>query len=201
MTYTRLLTNSCLAVLGLAVGACGTTVPERYYFLGLQAYQNLPVSGAVSDFAGAIDIVVTGVPDSVDRPNLVVETGANELALLENDRWAEPLKSGIERALSESIARALPKSAIAVSRKSVAPDTMRIAVRIDSMRLTYDGNAIMDATWSILDPPAGGRSAHRATVVHAVEKHAPDQLVMEWSQELDEIGQQIARSIDTSDKH
>jgi uncharacterized lipoprotein YmbA len=195
MTISRLLAYASLAAVGIALGACGTSAPDRYYFLGLQANQSLPEAHPASDFAGAIVLAVTGIPESVDRPNLVMETGANELALLDNDRWAEPLKYGIERALSESIARALPKSTIAVSRKSAAPEAMRISVRLDALRLTYDGNAVVEATWSISD--AGDQSAHRATVVRAVGRPAPGELVKQWSQELDEVGQQIARSIDS----
>lgn len=195
MTNSRSLACASLAAIVIALGACGTSAPDRYYFLGLEANQSPRVAPSNSGFAGAIVVAVTGVPESADRPNLVMETGVNELALLENDRWAEPLKYGIERALSESIARALPRSTIAVSRKSVAPDTTRVSVRVDALRLTYDGNAIVEATWSISGAVAGDQSAHRATVVRAVGRPAPDELVKQWSQELDEVGQQIARSL------
>jgi uncharacterized lipoprotein YmbA len=198
MKSSKLLVYASVALLGLFIGACGTSAPERYYFLGLQTNNNSPEAQPVSDFAGAITLVVSGIPDSVDRPNLVMETGANELVLLENDRWSEPLKSGIERVLSESIARALPKSTIAASRKSVAPDAIRVSVRIDALRLTYDGNAIVDATWSISGSFAGDQSPHRATVVRAAGRLAPAELVKQWSQEFDEIGQQIAKSLDSA---
>jgi uncharacterized protein len=184
-----------LALLIGVVAACGTTAPDRFYFLGLPASKDLSAPGPVSDFAAAVVLKLAGVPDNVDRPQLVVETGANELALLENDRWAEPLMSGIARTLSISLARALPKSTITADGNATAPGAMRIIVRIDALRLTYDGKAIVEATWTVTVPDAGAVTPHRTQVVRAVAARVPAELVKLWSEELDDVARQIARSL------
>ena len=55
-----------------------------------------------------IVIASTVVPESVDRPQLLVALGGHEMRLLENERWSEPLKRAIPRALAHHLAQDVP---------------------------------------------------------------------------------------------
>ena len=74
---------------------CGSPPKERYYALS--------VADAMSEAAPAAFAVAVGpvsVPDIVDRPQMVLRVAANRMELSELNRWAEPLKEGIARAVA-----------------------------------------------------------------------------------------------------
>jgi uncharacterized lipoprotein YmbA len=45
------------------------------------------------------------LPEYLDRPEVVVRTGPNEIKLSASDRWAEPLKSGFRRVFADNLSR------------------------------------------------------------------------------------------------
>jgi len=77
----------CIVVV-LAAG-CGSTPASRFYTLSAT-----PASaGPSSDLSVAVGPVT--VPGVVDRPQIVVSAGPNQVRLDEFNRWASPLQSNI----------------------------------------------------------------------------------------------------------
>ena len=55
----------------------------------------------------SIAVTSVAVPDLVDRPQIVVRMGPNQVGIGEQARWAEPLKSAIARVVAANLATAL----------------------------------------------------------------------------------------------
>ena len=103
----------------LLVGACGNPPRERFYTL------DAPEPPVAADGAPSIAVGPVSVPELVDRPQLVVRLGANQVALEEQARWAEPLRGAIARVVAANLATALgarvvPRNGERRSGRSVA---------------------------------------------------------------------------------
>jgi uncharacterized lipoprotein YmbA len=55
------------------------------------------------------------VPEALDRPELVLRVSATELAIDDSHRWAEPLRTGIARAVAGGLARELDGAQVALA--------------------------------------------------------------------------------------
>lgn len=133
--YTR------LAIAWLAsIGAACTSAPIRYYTLIPPPDMRLQPAEA----ALAIDVRIAHIPPELNRSELMVRTGPAAITLLENERWASPMKNGIKEAVRLELRRQL-------SRMAARPSSFtKLAIDIDVQRLeaelgTY---ALFEASWS-----------------------------------------------------
>src|SRR5712671_8161581 len=99
--------------MSLALAAClGSSRPSRFYTLAPLQVRDGPGSTA-TDTTLAIGPVE--IPDSIDRPQIVTRTGANELVVAEFDRWGGSLDSEISGALVATVRDRLRSQQIAVA--------------------------------------------------------------------------------------
>src|SRR6185369_12277105 len=98
-----------VVVFGTVLGGCGggAAVRESFYTLsapaaGVSAGASTAATSDVSIFVGPVS-----VPESVDRSQMVLRTGANEVEVSEKYRWAEPLTSAVPRVIAETLTREL----------------------------------------------------------------------------------------------
>ncbi|MGH8734575.1 MAG: PqiC family protein, partial [Burkholderiales bacterium] len=108
---------ACFAVAVLA--SCGSPPKDRFY--------TLSAAGVAANVtaAEARDPIVVGpvtLPEVVDRPQLVVRIGANEVAILEQHRWAEPLKSEIPRLIARTLSQLLGTSRVSAYPESTSQE-------------------------------------------------------------------------------
>lgn len=97
-------------VLASLAGCVGIrTPPPRYYTL------RAPMASEPAALATRYYVTVgpVAVPESIDRPQIVVREGENRVRLLEFDRWAEPLRGAVARLLAAEIGRRLPDAQVA----------------------------------------------------------------------------------------
>ena len=134
-----------LAAVGV-LAACGSTPKERFYTLNAPA----PVQQPKTAPAYLVALGAVELPESVDRPQLVVRTSSNRIAVLEQQRWAESLKSAIPRVLAASLGAQLGGVPVAVRGDAAARNAKyRISVNIQQLESELDRAVTLDATWSI----------------------------------------------------
>jgi uncharacterized lipoprotein YmbA len=167
-------------VLGvLALAACGTPPPTHFHSL-------MPSEVAARSAAPAASGVVfrlepIRLPAQVDQPQWLVQLGDESMAVLEQERWASPLRDELEQALLEELI--VGQGAID-ARTQPAPGTVaRVAVdvrRFDSLpgreariqgSWTITGSDARSSSrceWLIREPAAGSfpalAAAHRRAV-------------------------------------
>jgi uncharacterized lipoprotein YmbA len=93
-------------VLASMTAACASA-PIRYYTLCPPTDKAQGAPQAIP----AIDFRAVDVPSELNRADLVVRTGPTEIALLENERWASPVKDEIQEALRLGLQRRLARTA------------------------------------------------------------------------------------------
>jgi uncharacterized protein len=90
------------------------------------------------------------VPGYLDRPQIVTRMSANELALAESDRWAEPLVDDIARTLRFNLAAHLPSSTY-VQYPWYESESPEFAIAVEVLRFEADsaGVVLLRATWTV----------------------------------------------------
>ena len=95
MRYLTALVPVCILV-ALAAG-CASTPPSRFYTLRAASGP----AATPSNLSVAVGPV--SVPAVVDRPQIVVNMGPNQVRLEEFNRWAAPLQSNIARVIADNL--------------------------------------------------------------------------------------------------
>ncbi|MFA9438423.1 membrane integrity-associated transporter subunit PqiC [Uliginosibacterium sp. sgz301328] len=127
-----------------ALAACSST-PTRYYTLS-----PVPPQGAAAPATGlSIAVAPVTLPEGVDRFELVVRTADNRVDILDNDRWAEPLRQDIARVFADDLAQRLPAARIAAYPQYASRDAT-YTVLLDVQRFeSTTASATLDVRWTV----------------------------------------------------
>jgi hypothetical protein len=169
-----------LAIAVLAIAACGTPPPTHVHSL-------MPTEiAARSGTAPAAGVVVRlepiRVPAQVDQPQWLVQLGDDSMAVLEQERWASPLRDEFQQALLEELI--VGQGAIDARTQPAPGPAARVAIdvrRFDSLpgreariqgswTITgSDARSVSRCEWLIREPAPGSfpalAAAHRRAVV------------------------------------
>lgn len=164
----------------LLLGACASTPPTLFYTLE-------PLISSVSSSSGsAISVGPVTVPEAVDRPQMVLRTGTNQVTLAEQRRWAESLRSAIARVVSANLAA------------SGTTTTAATTVAIDIVRFDSQLGVAIDlaANWRIRSGSDAARSGSMAWHEPVFGNDYAD-LAAGHSRALAQLSRQIAATIAT----
>jgi uncharacterized lipoprotein YmbA len=147
---TRLCATLGLAASVLAAAGCVSLkrTPEARFFV-LQSLV-APPPGPLEP-VGIVGVEPAVLPGHLERPQLVVWTGPNELKTDEFLRWAEPLKDGITRTLAEDLAGLMPDHQI-VRRpwEGSVRTRCRVRVLLRTFGLQRDGRVRLEGEYRLL---------------------------------------------------
>jgi uncharacterized lipoprotein YmbA len=146
-------------VLSAMLAGCGGTSAEPHFYTLSMSGTILPHTTDASLKGIRIAVGPVTVPQTVDRPELVVRVSANEIALAEQHRWAQPLRNEIARAIAENLEQLLAGSQV-VSYPTLASRKVDYRVVLDLQRFdSILGQTVtVDALWSISDEAGGGET-------------------------------------------
>ena len=186
----------CLPLtLALALAGCGSALKTNYYTLASGAD---PRPAAVAQPASSPIGVTVGpvtLPDAVDRPNLVVRTAENQVTLLDQHRWAEPLKREIPRVLAGHLSRLLGTPRVSVFPNGAGgPGDVRVRVDVQRFESVPGQEALLEVFWTVM-PPAGEPRAGHWTVRVPVAGPGYDALVAAHGVALERLGEELAAQI------
>jgi uncharacterized lipoprotein YmbA len=138
------------------------------------------------------------IPEAVDRPQLVVRRNSVQLVALEQERWAEPLREGISRALSDAITRMLPN--VSATDFASAPNArwdMRLLVDVTRFEAIPGERVIIEAYWQ-LQVTADKRGPDGRSVIVKALQGGPqdyDAIVAAQAAGLAEVGAELSQVI------
>ncbi|MEP7296347.1 MAG: PqiC family protein [Burkholderiales bacterium] len=179
---------SVLAALGLAA-ACST---PSFHFYTLSA-ANVPAAPA-TNLVVALGPVT--VPAVVDRPEMVVSTGANQVMLDDTHRWASPLPDNLARVMAEDLALMLGSPRVIQFGQALAPQTdYRVAVDFRSFDSMLGSYASVDAIWTIHRTKDRKLQAGHTAVRESVADPSYQALAGAHSRAVAKLSQDIAAAI------
>ncbi|MGE0473642.1 MAG: membrane integrity-associated transporter subunit PqiC [Nitrospirales bacterium] len=186
-----------LTVITWLLSGCAGSPPVHYYTLSVEAETGLPSS--VTDrttLTLAVDPI--SLPDVVDRPQIVLQSGSNQVTLVDDHRWAESLKSEIPRIIAGNLSQLLlTKMVWAYPQHVKGPVDYRVFIDIQRFESTHGSSVAIDALWTIqrssedgADPKTG-----RSTVQQPITGQGYEAIAAAHSRALADISREIAEAI------
>jgi uncharacterized protein len=178
-------------LMGMALLAGCASSPSHFYTLGRT--QDAP-SGLASDVSVAVGPV--SIPESVNRPEMVVQIGPNQVALDEFNRWAGPLQAEIQRVLMENLAQLLGTSRISrYPQGQIASPDFRAQVEVLRFESSLGNAAFLDAIWTVRGKGEKDVKTGRTTSREPVSGMSYDALVGAHSRALGTLSRDLAEAI------
>jgi uncharacterized lipoprotein YmbA len=177
---------------------CGTSPEPRFYTLstGDNAPQTIDKE-TKSQYTVAVGPVT--MPEMVDRPELVIRVGTNQVALVEQHRWAEPLRTEVPRAVAENLGKLLNGSQVITSVYSVKPQTdYQVLIDIQRFDSALGQTVMIDAFWTIRSSTGSEPKTGRSVVQELTRGKDYDALVAAHVRALRTISADIADAIRSS---
>lgn len=174
-------------VMALLLGGCATAPENHYYVLSADG----PTAPSVrSSSEGNVMLATLHLPGVLDRTQMVEGTGPHSVAVLEYDRWAEPLDQMISRVLADDLAARSGSQAAAAGRDR------HVAVEIDAFLADTAGVARLTGRWHELPRPdgAGTGIVRRFSFSTLVDPARREEVAATMSRLLGQLADQIAGS-------
>jgi uncharacterized lipoprotein YmbA len=186
----RLAAVTMLCGLAALAAGCASTPPSRFYTLNGTATS----AAAPSDLSVAVGPVT--IPGAVDRPQMVVNMGANQVELDEFNRWAAPLQNNISRVVAVNLGALLGTSRVTLFPQMLSADAdFRVAIEVQRFESSPGEAAVLDAVWTVRRAKDGKSDTGRTTVRETVQEKSFDVLVAAHSRAIARMSQDIAAAV------
>jgi uncharacterized lipoprotein YmbA len=191
------------ASIGLA--SCAVSDPTQFYALSRvaaprasTASASIAMSSVGGTGIGGIGVGPVIVPGYLDRNQIVIRTGTDQVQISAFHRWAEPLEDGIARVLAEEIAGRVPTERVVVFpwrgriARTIQYQVVVAVVRFDGRQ---GGDVTLDARWRVLASNGSELAFQRSTVIQGVEGSGYEPMIAAMDRALGILGQEIAAEI------
>ena len=150
--------KSCTLVISLLcwLSACAARQPDHFYVLTMRPQStHEPMATPVLP----VSLRVT-LPSVVDRSEIVLNTGAEAVIMLEHERWAAPLNDLVTQTLAEDMEQRRRDVLIAgPSAGSSVPAALKVTVDIVHMSARKGGRVTVGTHWRIFNARGGQEAA------------------------------------------
>ncbi|HTP41655.1 MAG TPA: PqiC family protein [Nitrospiria bacterium] len=190
MTTLRNARLVLIALVSIALAACGASAPSHFYTLDSTATPEGAPSAAYSVSVGPVSI-----PAAVDRPQFVVQDGPNRVSVEEFNRWVAPLENSIARVVAGDLSALLGTPRVAVEPLAHFDPDYRVTLDIQQFESAPGRSALIDAVWTVR-PAAGGPARSGRTVAQEPAQGAGfEALAAAHSRALAQVSRDIAAAI------
>jgi uncharacterized protein len=181
---------SLLMIFVGVVTGCAASRQEHFYTLLSTAVSTPPIA---SDSIAIIEPM--RVPDIVDRPQLVISRDNNEVLILEEQRWAAPLKAEIARVIANRIEAATGKHVVVYPDVAARPPRYKIDLTIERFESRFGAQALVEAHWRLKSTTGDFITSGHSTEIEPVSTKDYAALVSAHSRALARIGDVLASTI------
>ena len=177
----------------LAVGCASD--PARFYTLSATAAPGAPASRL------SIAVGPVSVPATVDRPQIVVSTGINQVTLDDFNRWASPLQDNLASVIAENLVTLLGTPRVTLFPQTLNADAdYRVQVEIRNFESAPGKSASLDAVWTVRRAKDGKTETGRTSVREKFDDNGYDALAAAHSRGVARLSQDIADAMRTLDR-
>ena len=150
----RSLRRVGLLVAVLALAACGTPPPTHFYSLMPADIAARPGAPAASGVVVRLEPI--RVPAQVDQPQWLVQLGDDSMAVLEQERWASPLREELQQAVMEELI--VGQGAIDARTQPAPSAVARVAIDVRRFDSLPGREARIQGSWTITGSDARNAS-------------------------------------------
>ena len=196
-----------LLILILATACVGTSPKENFYTLNSQNYELNQVDKKRETIVKSlpdvyIDIVAVTIIELVDRPQLVIKLSPNQVQILEQQRWAQPLKNEIGRVVAKNLSTLLNTHYVtnyptsSVNTKLAANlTTYKVQLNVQQFESNLGSNATVTINYSVRKLTNNQIYSDTITNTQKITGKNYSDLVEAQSKALGTISHEIAQAI------
>lgn len=153
------------------LAACSSSPPSRFYTLSTAPDAGVDTAQRTAAAAAAnpsllIEVAPVDMPSQVARNQLVVQKDANQVSVLEEERWASLPGDEVRRALSGDLAQRLGTIDVYGAPYPEGVPVYRVSVNVHRFESWPGSHALIDAVWSVR--PVGSRAVMTCRSVASV---------------------------------
>ena len=186
----RLTAIAALCIFAGLTAGCASSPVTRFYTLSAAA--------APAATSSQLSVVVgpVSVPAVVDRPQIVVTTGPNQVRLEEFNRWASPLQNNISRVVAENLVAMLGTPRVILFSQPLGVDAdYRAAIEVQRFESAPGEAAMLDVVWTVSRTKDGKSQTGRTTVREVASDKGYDALAAAHSRALARLSRDIAAAV------
>jgi len=179
--------------LAVLVAGCSSP-PSRFYMLSATAAPG-SVQSKITVAVGPVS-----VPSTIDRPQIVVSTGANQVSIDDFNRWAAPVQDDLVRVIAENLVAILGTPRVTLYPTLAADVDFRVQVEVRNFESAPGRQASLDAVWTVRRTRDGKSETGRTSVREAITESGYDALAAAHSRGVARLSQDIADAVRTLDR-
>ena len=188
-----IIAHICFLV--MLVAGCSSSPPSSFSTLSARAQPPATASN-LSVIVGPVS-----VPEVVDRPQMVVSMGPNQVRLDEFNRWALPLKNNISLVVAENLMGLLGTSKVILSSQTTSADAeYRAVIEVQRFESAPGEGATLDAVWTVRRIKDGKAETGRTTQRETVQGNGYAELAAAHSRALVRLSRDIAEALRALDR-
>jgi uncharacterized lipoprotein YmbA len=176
----------------IALCGCASSPPSQFYTLSATA---APEFASVAHNELRIVVGPATVPESVDRPQLVLRVSENRVRLLEQSRWAEPLARAIPDVIARDLGLLLSSSGVMAYPHNTERFDFQVFLEVLRFDSVLDDAATVEVAWTVRPSNGGEPAFGRRLVREHVDGTGYEALVAAHSRALRAVSAEIAQAI------
>lgn len=151
MTFRRVPALAALGTLIIAAALAGCSSPaSRFYTLSpTDDTARTAAAPSAGNAQWLIELAPVDVPPQVAKAQFVVQTDANQVRVLEQERWSSMPGDEIRRALSGDLTQQLGTIDVYGSPHPEGVPVYRVSVNVQRFESWPGSHALIDAVWSV----------------------------------------------------
>ena len=173
-----------------SIAGCGSSPKTNFYTLTALA----PAARTESNASYRVAIGPVTLPDGIDRPQLVLRTGANRMSIAEFERWVGPPKDEIARAIADNLTQLLNGASVFTYPHGADDADLRVQVDVQRFDSVLGEAASIEVLWQVR-PAKGEPKTGRSAVREPAPSGGYDALVAAHSRALAAVSRDIAAAI------
>ncbi len=151
---------AAVAALVLALTGCASPSSTFYTLTdagagtgSATANANATTGAAAPATPYALEVSPVAVPEQVDRPQIVVTRGGGRVDILEESRWAAPLKTELTSTISRDLTQRLGAMDVYGLPRADGLAVYRVSTSVQRFESTPGEQAALTAVWSVRKVP------------------------------------------------
>ncbi|GGC68990.1 lipoprotein [Undibacterium terreum] len=196
------LTGLVMLVSTLVLAGCATPATERYYRI---AYPGNAAADA-GDAAGVQYELILGsvqIPESINRPQLVVQKSATEASITDDQRWVAPLDEQIAQAVIANLRGQLPGAWLASSTAGLAASGQglpryHLKIQVEQLLILSGDKVVLEANWVLQDGSRKLLKRERSVISVAMSGAGYDPVAPAVSEAVRQLSAAVAKGMQTA---
>ena len=175
--------------LALLAAGCASP-PAKFYTLSADA----PPASTTSKLTIVVGPVA--VPSVIDRPQIVVTNGANQVTVDEYSRWASPVQDNIARVVAENLVALLGTPRVTLFQSPLGAESeYRVQIEVRNFESAPGKYAALDAVWTVRRLKDGKIETGRTSVRESTDGEGFEALAAAHSRGIRKMSQEIADTV------